>query len=123
MGICASIALGHETQGAHYFFAQRFELALNSFERARDLYEQHHLFGTWGYLIGYEYAETLLNLVDERDGQITADELKKLRKNIRISYVALRSLPTFAGFHEVLKGSYEARRGKKARAQSSLSAP
>lgn len=117
LGIFASVALGHETQGAHYFFAQKFELALESFERARDLYEHRHLFGTWGYLIGYEYAESLLNLVDERDGKITAEELAKLRKNIRISFLALRSLPTFTGFHEVLQGSYEARRGKTARAQ------
>ena len=118
LGVPAHQALGHELQGAHHFFRQEFERSAQCFERARTIYEQHRLFGTWGYMVGFEYAEALLCQVDARDGQITAQELQALRRNMRISYIALKSLPPFRGIYESMRGAFEARRGraKKARA-------
>lgn len=114
--IPASLALGHEVYGAHYFFKEDFESALKHLTQARDAYIEHRLFGTWGYMIGFEYAEALLNLADQRGEALNSEQRALLRRNIKLSYIAMRSLPPFKGFLEVMQGTVDARSGRPAKA-------
>ena len=116
LGLPANSALGHELIGAHHFFRREFRQATERFLSARNIYVEDRLFGAWGFMIGYEYAEALLHAVDMEGGKISSKDLAALEANLSDSQLAMRGLPPFAGFYETLKGTIAARKGKKRKA-------
>ena len=116
LGLPANSALGHELIGANSFFKRDFREAAERFENARRLYVVNRLFGAWGFMIGYEYAEALLHAVDTEGGPISPKDLAALEANLSDSQLAMRGLPPFAGFYETLKGTIAARKGQKKKA-------
>lgn len=87
------------------------------FERAHLLYVSHHVERGWGFLMQIERTEALLFWVQEDGEAAVPDLLSRLREHARLSQRRLGHLPLYRGCTSVLRGVYEARRGRTKQAR------